>query len=115
MAKIKICKEPNCNNSQTTMGYCRFHYLKNWRTIKAKQQKGAAKRLNKFIEEIVAKNPDRYVEVLKKEIRSNRLDKLTPDDYCLDDMDDIYKLFTDVDYEDEVEKLINELKFEDKI
>lgn len=113
MAKIRICKEQGCNNAQTTKGYCRLHYLKNWKKIKAKKQKDAAKRLNQYIENIVAKNPDRYMEVLKKEIRSDKFDKYMPDEYS-SEMDDLYKIFNDAGYDGEVEKLIRNLKLEGK-
>lgn len=104
--------EPGCNNSQTTKGYCRLHYLKNWKKIKNDKQKKAAERLNKFIENIVEKHPDRYMEVLKKEIRSKGFEKTVPDDFT--DMDEVYKIFNDPGYEGDVENLIRELKIEDK-
>lgn len=115
MAKIRICKEPGCNNTQTTKGYCRLHYLKNWKKIKAEKQKFAAKRLNKYIENIVEKHPDRYVEVIKKNLKSRRFEKNIIDEYGEDqDMDDVYKLFNDPGYEGDIEKLIRDLKIEDK-
>lgn len=113
MPRIKICTEPGCNNTQTTKGYCRLHYLKNWKKIKAEKHKKAADRLNKFIENIVAKNPDRYVEVLKKEIRSKGLDKAAKEEYS-SELEDIYKIFNDPGYEADIEKLIQGLKVEDE-
>lgn len=113
MAKIKICKEPNCNNAQTTAGFCRLHYLKHWKQIKSSKQKRAAEQLNKYIERIVAKHPDRYMEVLKREIRSQRFEKSVSEEYG-SELDDIYKIFNDPGYEGEVEKLIRSLKIEDK-
>ena len=113
MAKIKICKEPNCNNTQTTKGYCRLHYLKNWKKVKAKHQKNAAERLNKYIEHIVAMHPDRYIEVLKKEIRSKRFENAPPGEFN-SEMEDIYRIFNDPGYEGDIEKLIRDLKIEDE-
>lgn len=31
--KIKLCIEKACRNEATTDGFCRFHYLKNWRKL----------------------------------------------------------------------------------
>lgn len=115
MAKIRICKEAGCNNAQTTKGYCRLHYLKNWKHIKAEKQREAARRLNKYIEAIVEKHPDKYVEVLKKEIKSRRFEKNINEEYGTNsDMDDVFKIFNEPGYENEVEKLIRDLKIVDK-
>lgn len=113
MAKIRICKEPGCNNAQTTKGYCRLHYLKNWKKIKEHQQKAAAERLNRYIEDIVEKYPDRYIEILKKEIRSKNFEKVAQDDFS-SELDDIYKIFNDPGYEGDIERLIRDLKIEDE-
>jgi hypothetical protein len=113
MTKIRICKEEGCNNSQTTKGYCRLHYLRNWKLIKAAKQKDAAKRLNKYIENIVDKHPDRYVEVIKREIKSRRFEKNVVEEYG-QDIDDVYKLFNDPGYDAEIERLIQDLKVEKK-
>lgn len=69
--RIKICKEAGCKNAQTTKGYCRLHYLKNWKELKSEAQKKAAKRLNNYIEGICRKNPDGYVDSIRKDIRSD--------------------------------------------
>lgn len=72
--KIKICIEPGCKNAQTTKDFCRLHYLKNWKKIKDVEQKKAADRLNKYVDGIVKKFPDRYVDVIRREIRTDRGD-----------------------------------------
>lgn len=113
MVKIRICTEPGCNNAQTTRGFCRLHYLKNWKTIKKEKQKAAAGRLNKFIEDIVAKHPDRYIEIIKKEIKSKQLEKTGQDEFT-NDLDDVYKVFNDPGFEGDIEKLIRDLKYEDE-
>ena len=112
MAKIRICKEPKCNNEATTKGFCRLHYLKNWKTIKTGQEKEAATRLNKYIEHIIEQHPNRYIDVIKKEIKAKRFEKTANADYE-PEMDDIYKLFNDPGYEEDIERLIKELKIED--
>lgn len=70
MSKIKICKEKGCHNAQTTEGLCRLHYLRNWKKLQAEKKKKAAKNLNRYVESILKRYPDRYVEQIKKEIRS---------------------------------------------
>jgi DNA-binding phage protein len=113
MAKIKICREEGCNNSATTEGYCRLHYLTNWKKIKSKKQRTAAERLNRYIEHIVKSHPNRYIDEIKRDIRSRNFEKDIAEEYG-SDMDDIYKIFSDPGYDAEVEDLIRKLKIEDK-
>lgn len=70
--KIKICIEPGCKNAQTTKDFCRLHYLRNWKKIKDAEQKKAAERLNKYVDGIVKKFPEKYVDVIRREIKSDR-------------------------------------------
>lgn len=114
MAKIRICKEEGCHNSATTGGFCRLHYLKNWKKIKDEKHQRAADRLNKYIERIVEKYPERYVDVLKKEIRSKNFEKAIEDEFGNMDLDDVYHIFNDPGYQDEIETLIKNLKVEDE-
>jgi len=111
--KIKICKEEGCNNTQTTRGFCRLHYLKNWKKLKTKKQKKAASRLNKYIESIVEKHPDRYMEVIKKEIRNPKFGRIAGEDQR-SELDDVYRIFNDPGYEEDIDKMIRDLKVEDK-
>ena len=75
MAKIKICKEKGCHNAQTTEGLCRLHYLRNWKKLQAEKKKKAAKNLNRYVESILKRYPDRYVEQIKKDIRARDFDE----------------------------------------
>jgi len=70
---IKICCELGCKNAQTTKGYCRLHYLKNWKQIKTDEKKKTADRLNKYVEGIVKRSPEKYVDEVKRDLKSNRL------------------------------------------
>ncbi len=69
--KIKLCTEINCKNAQTTKNYCRLHYVKNWKKIKEASQKKAADKLNKYVDGICKKHPDRFMENIRKDIRTD--------------------------------------------
>ena len=62
MARIKICKEEECHNSVTTRGYCRLHYLRNWKRIRDAHKQVAARRLNRYIEQVCKENPEKCEE-----------------------------------------------------
>lgn len=108
--KIKICKEEGCHNSQTTTGYCRLHYLKNWKKIKKKAERAAAERLNKYVERMVRQFPDKYVEEIKKDLRTRHFEQQMEDEFG--DTDAVFRLFNDPNYDEEINQLIHDLKIE---
>ena len=56
----------------TTGTYCRMHYIKNWRRIKNKEKILAENRINGFIEELVAKYPEKYIEAIRADLASEK-------------------------------------------
>jgi hypothetical protein len=57
--RVRICKQENCNLPQTTQGFCRLHYLQNWRTLKEEKAKRAQKNLDRYVERMAgAKKPN---------------------------------------------------------
>lgn len=69
-AKVSVkvmnrCREVACDSAVVGAGYCRLHYIKNWKQLKAKEQILAEGKLDRFIEELVAKFPDKYIEAIR--------------------------------------------------
>ena len=110
MAKIRICKEPDCSDSATTEGYCRLHYLRRWRRIKQAQRRAAARRLNRYIEHVCKNNPDDYLETIKKDLRSPQFANYVDENFS----DEEGGLFLDeASDEEEVDRIIKKLKVEE--
>lgn len=110
MAKrpIKLCKEESCQDEQTTIGYCRLHYLKNWKKIREKQKKKAIVNLNKYVEHIMKKNPDSYVDAIKQELRdSGRFQRKADEFFATEEFRDV---MDEVDMDEEVDRIIDCLK-----
>jgi len=106
MAHIKICMETDCNDEATTDGYCRLHYLKNWKRVKLEKDERASKRLNAYIRSVMRRNPDGYMEEIKQDIELNKFDP----EASIDDLADEEKsLFDDPAFEDELDEVIKEL------
>ncbi len=103
--KIKICSAEGCNNAQTTKEYCRLHYLQNWKTIKAEEKRKASKRLNRYVEGIMKRNPD------SARSRAEGGDV----EYSLSASDEVEGLVEDLGYSDpdSLDEIISNLK-EDK-
>ncbi len=66
-----MCREMSCEAIPTTGGYCRAHYIKNWRKIKRKELILKEGKLNRYIEELVAKYPDKYIETIRTDLSNN--------------------------------------------
>ncbi|MBI4924769.1 MAG: hypothetical protein HY843_02500 [Bdellovibrio sp.] len=67
-----VCREVACEGLATTGGYCRLHYIKNWKKIKRKEVILKEKKLNRYIEELVVKYPDKYIEAIRQDLASDK-------------------------------------------
>lgn len=74
-AKIEVeavCREVACEGLSTTAGYCRLHYIKNWKKIQRKQLILKEGKLNQYIEELVLKYPDKYIEAIRQDLANDK-------------------------------------------
>jgi hypothetical protein len=67
-----VCREVACEGLATTTGYCRLHYIKNWKKIKRKELILKEGKLNQYIEELVAKYPDKYIEAIRQDLMADK-------------------------------------------
>src|SRR5208337_3703323 len=67
-----MCREVACESLCTSGGYCRLHYIKNWKKIKRKELILKEGKLNQYIEELVAKYPDKYIEAIRQDLASEK-------------------------------------------
>jgi len=63
-----ICREVACEALATSGGYCRTHYIKNWKKIKRKELILKEGKLIQYIEELVAKYPDKFIEAIRQDL-----------------------------------------------
>ena len=68
----QVCREVACDGLSTTAGYCRLHYIKNWKKIKRKELILKEGKLNQYIEELVVKYPDKYIEAIRQDLASDK-------------------------------------------
>jgi len=111
MAHIKICKEMDCQNAATSKGYCRLHYLRNWRQLRELHKQSAARRLNRYIEHVCKENPQDYLEKIREDLQRPDFHDYVDEHFggeegttvpLEDQMDD-----------EEIERLIRKLKIEE--
>jgi hypothetical protein len=67
-----LCKYSGCDEIANVEGYCRYHYLLNWKRIQLKKKILSEGKLEKYINELTAKYPDKYVEMLKGDLKSEK-------------------------------------------
>jgi uncharacterized protein YihD (DUF1040 family) len=87
----KMCRETGCENQSTTKGYCRLDYIKNWKKIKRKEMILKEGKLNQYIEELVSKYPEKYIDVIRQDLNTEvNFNKVIHDlelDESIDDLD----------------------------
>lgn len=86
------CQEKSCDQVATSLGYCRFHYIKNIKKIKIKREILSQDRLQKAMEMLFSSYPPDVIEYLLK---------------CLNEEKNFYQLLrdfniADMDYQEEV-------------
>lgn len=69
-AASKNCAQAKCKGSAENSGYCRLHYLANWKRIKLSNQIKAEARLNQFVDKLAKKYPDSYMEKIKEGVEN---------------------------------------------
>ena len=67
-----VCREVACEGLATSNGYCRMHYIKNWKKIKRKEVILKEGKLNQYIEELVVKYPDKYIEAIRQDLANDK-------------------------------------------
>ena len=66
------CIEKDCDNPDTTLGYCRYHYIKNWADIKKKQNILLDGKLQRFVTELMEKYPIKYLEAVLTDLADEK-------------------------------------------
>ena len=101
----RMCREASCENVATTKGYCRLDYIKNWKKIKRKEMILKEGKLNQYIEELVSKYPDKYIDVIRQDLSTEMTFNKVIHDLELDESID------DLDYDgDSIDALIGGIK-----
>lgn len=87
-----MCREVACESLCTSGGYCRLHYIKNWKKIKRKELILKEGKLNQYIEELVAKYPDKYIEAIRQDLNDDKAFAQVIHDLDLDESVDDFEV-----------------------
>lgn len=66
------CKVKDCDQIATVEGYCRYHYLLLWKKIQVRRKILVDGKLERYVEELTARYPDKFLEVIRKDLQSEK-------------------------------------------
>ena len=68
----RYCLSSDCDQVEQVDGYCRYHYLLHWKKIQVRKKILADGKLERYIEELTARYQDKFVELLRKDLRTEK-------------------------------------------
>ncbi|MES2854521.1 MAG: hypothetical protein V4692_01605 [Bdellovibrionota bacterium] len=69
----RYCRVKDCDQSAAVDGgYCRYHYLLFWKNIQNRKKILSEGKLERYIEELTARYPDKYLDMLRKDMRTEK-------------------------------------------
>lgn len=68
----RYCRARDCDQAATVDGYCRYHYLLLWKKIQVRRKILADGKLERYVDELTARYPDKFLEVIRKDLRSEK-------------------------------------------
>jgi hypothetical protein len=68
----RYCRVKDCDRLAEVDAYCRYHYILLWKNIQTRRHILQEGKLERYIEELTARYPDKFLEILKKDLRSEK-------------------------------------------
>lgn len=68
----RYCRVRDCDQVAMVDGYCRYHYLLFWKKIQVRKKILTEGKLERYIEELTARYPDKYLDMLRKDLKSEK-------------------------------------------
>ncbi len=100
----RYCRVRDCDQVAVVEGYCRYHYLMFWKRIQVRKKILTEGKLARYIEDLTARYPDKYLEMLKKDLRNEKDFLAAIQELEIDESSE------DSDYEDEAQNYIEEVR-----
>ncbi len=68
----RFCRTKDCDRLSEVDNYCRYHYILLWKNIQIRRNILQEGKLGRYVEELTARYPDKFLEILKKDLRSEK-------------------------------------------
>lgn len=100
----KLCRSRDCDQIATVDGYCRYHYLLFWKNIQVRKKILQDGKLNRYIEELTSRYPDKFLEMIRRDLRSQKDFMAAIQELEIDESN------LDVDFEEDTQSFIDEVR-----
>ena len=67
-----LCRSVNCDQASVVDSYCRFHYLLHWKKVQLRRKILSEGKLEKYVQDLTARYPDKFLEILSKDLASEK-------------------------------------------
>lgn len=100
----RYCRVRDCDQISGVEGYCRYHYLLLWKRIQVRRRILADGKLEHYVEELTARYPDKFLEMIRKDLRTEKDFHGAIAELEIDESN------SDGDFEDEAQSFIDEVR-----
>lgn len=101
----RLCKVRDCDQVATVDVYCRYHYLLLWKKIQIRKSILNDGKLEKYLEDLTSRYPDKFLEVIKKDLKTEK-DFLS----VIQEMELDENALNEIENEDEVQSFADEIR-----
>ncbi len=89
----RLCRVRDCDQVSNVEGYCRYHYLLLWKKIQVRKHILLDGKLEKYLEDLMARYPDKFLDVIKKDLKTEKdflsvIQEMELDENALSENDD---------------------------
>lgn len=100
----RYCRVRDCDQISVVEGYCRYHYLLLWKKIQIRRKILTDGKLERYVEELTSRYPDKFLEMIKKDLRTEKdfvaaIAELEIDESAVDN-----------EFEDEAQSYVEEIR-----
>ncbi|MFM6929591.1 MAG: hypothetical protein ACKOX6_14070 [Bdellovibrio sp.] len=68
----RYCRARDCDQIAAVDVYCRYHYLLFWRKIQVRKKILVDGKLERYVEELTARYPDKFLEMIRRDLRTEK-------------------------------------------
>jgi hypothetical protein len=100
----RYCRVKDCDQLANVDAYCRYHYLLYWKRIQVRKKILTEGKLERYIEELTARYPDKFLDMLRKDLSNEKEFLLAIQELEIDES------ANEGEFEDENENFIDEVR-----
>lgn len=100
----RYCRVKDCDQLASVDSHCRYHYLLYWKKIQVRKKILTEGKLERYIEELTARYPDKFLDMLRKDLKSDKEFLAAIHELEIDESQ------AEGEFEDEAEPFIDEVR-----